>query len=136
MSTRPVSPLVESGLAELAAGALSGWVYTLVTQQPDLARRLGIVDGSRIRQWHLDLAMLGTASVAAGLAVPDAPASAQRALQVGAWTNAMAFLPMAFDRDMAQRPTFKAAAAASFVATTWGFCGLALHARRTRRTSR
>lgn len=130
----PRSALVESGLVELAAGALSGWVYTLVTQQPDLARRLGIVDGARVRQWHLDLAMLGTASVAAGLAVPDAPVSAQRALQVGAWTNAMAFLPMAFDREMGQRPTFRAAAAASFAATTWGFCGLAIHARRTRRS--
>lgn len=127
------SSLVESGLVELAAGALSGWVYTLVTQEPALAKRLGIVDPARIRQWHLDLAMLGTASVAAGLAAPDAPASATRALQVGAWTNAMAFLPMAFDRDMASRPTFKAAAVGSFVATTYGFCGLAWHARRTRR---
>jgi hypothetical protein len=63
------SALVASGLVELAAGALSGWIYT--------ATRMGVgagtVDPKRIRQWHLDLAMLGTATVAAGLAVPDAP---------------------------------------------------------------
>lgn len=55
-------------MVELAAGAASGWIYTLARTQPELAARLGIRSGARIRQWHLDLAMLGTATVADGLA--------------------------------------------------------------------
>lgn len=131
MSAR--SPLVESGLAELGAAALSGWAYTLVTARPDLARRLGVVDGVRVRQWHLDLIMMGTAKVAVGLATPELPAGPRRALAVGAWTNAMSFLPMAFSKDLSERPAFRAAVGASFVVTTYGFCGAALHARRQRR---
>ncbi|HEX8103991.1 MAG TPA: hypothetical protein VF533_15340 [Solirubrobacteraceae bacterium] len=131
----PPSLLLTSGLAELAAGALSGWVYTLVRTQPDQARRLGIVSGPRIRQWHLDLAMLGTATVACAHAVPDAPRPVAAALGVGAWTNAMAFLPLAFKPDLDQRLAFKAAAAASFTATSVGFTGMAATAitRRRRR---
>jgi len=124
---------VASGLAELAAGALSGWVYTLCRQQPEIARRLGIRNVGRIRQWHLDLAMLGTASVAVGLAVPDAPRPVRAALGVGAWTNAMLFLPLAFKPEVDEHPAYAAAAAASFTATTVGFCGAALSARRARR---
>jgi len=123
------SALVASGLVELAAGALSGWIYT--------ATRMGVgagtVDPKRIRQWHLDLAMLGTATVAAGLAVPDAPKAVQAALGVGAWTNAMAFLPMAFSDDLEKTTAFKIAAVGSFVATSVGFTGMALSALRSRR---
>jgi hypothetical protein len=127
------SPLVRSGAAELAAGALSGWVFTLCRQQPELARRLGIKHPARIRQWHLDLAALGTASVALGAALPDAPRVPTRALQIGAWTNAMAFLPLAFSDDLDQGLPYRAAAVGSFVATTVGFCGLAVHAWRAGR---
>src|SRR3954463_3519615 len=65
--------LVASGMAELAAGALSGWVYTLAKTQPDAAKRIGLKSTPRVRQWHLDLAMLGTAAVAAGPAGPPPP---------------------------------------------------------------
>jgi len=61
------SRLVSSGVTELAAGALSGWVYTLARTQPELAQRLGIKNTARIRQWHLDLIMMGTATIACGL---------------------------------------------------------------------
>ncbi|MTD44951.1 hypothetical protein GKE82_11785 [Conexibacter sp. W3-3-2] len=121
---------MRSGMAELAAGALSGWVYTLARQQPELARRLGIRNTARVRQWHLDLAMLGTATVVCGLAVPEPPRYAARALQVGAWTNAMAFLPLAFRPDVDEHPAYVAGAAASFVATSVGFTGLAIAAGR------
>ncbi len=123
------SALVVSGLAELAAGALSGWVYTAVRSGVGAGR----VKPARIRQWHLDLAMLGTATVAAGLAVPDAPKVVSTALGIGAWTNAMAFLPLAFDEELAEHPAFKAAAVASFVATSVGFTGMAISAARQRR---
>ena len=73
MSRAAPSRLVTSGLAELAAGALSGWVYTVARTQPELSARLGIKSAARVRQWHLDLAMLGTATVACGLAMPDPP---------------------------------------------------------------
>lgn len=131
----PPSLLLTSGLAELAAGALSGWVYTFTRTQPDKARELGIANGARIRQWHLDLAMLGSATVAAAKAVPDPPRAVAGALGVGAWTNAMLFLPLAFKPDADETAAFKAAAIASFTATSVGFTGMAATAlsRRLRR---
>jgi hypothetical protein len=124
--------LVASGMAELAAGALSGWVYTVARTQPELAARLGIKSAARVRQWHLDLAMLGTATVASGLAVPDPPRVAATALGIGAWTNAMAFLPLAFNPDLDQHPAYRACAGISFVLTTVGFVGMAADAARRR----
>lgn len=128
--------LVRSGLTELAASALSGWVFTLCKTQPDIARRIGIQSTARIRQWHLDMAALGTASVACGLAMPDAPPNARRALTVGAWTNAMAFLPLAFRPQLDKHPIFLAAVTASFATTTFGFCGMAAGAHRRSRPRR
>ena len=130
------SLLLTSGLAELAAGALSGWVYTFTRTQPDKARELGIANGARIRQWHLDLAMLGSATVAAAKAVPDPPRPVAAALGVGAWTNAMLFLPLAFKPDADETVPFKAAALASFTATTVGFTGMAATALSRRRRRR
>jgi hypothetical protein len=132
------SALVVSGLAEVAAGALAGWPYTLVRQDPEAARRLlGIRSAARVRQWHLDLAMLGGLTVAVGTAVPDAPRWASFPLAVGAWTNAMAFLPLAFAPDVDKHPAYRALAGASFVATSVGFVGMAVEgARRRRRRGR
>jgi hypothetical protein len=128
------SALVVSGLAEVALGALAGWPYTLVRQDPEAARRLlGIRSAARVRQWHLDLAMLGGLTVAVGTAVPDAPKWASVPLAVGAWTNAMAFLPLAFRPEVDRSPVYKAAAGASFVATSVGFVGMALAGARARR---
>jgi hypothetical protein len=125
--------LVASGMAELAAGALSGWVYTLARTDPELAGKLGIKSAARVRQWHLDLAMLGTATVAAGLAEPDASPVVKTALGIGAWTNAMAFLPLAFSPDLDRHPAYRAAAGTSFVLTTTGFVGMAAGALRRNR---
>jgi hypothetical protein len=132
-STVP-SALVVSGLTEVAAGALAGWPYTLVREDPDAARRLlGIRSGARIRQWHLDMAILGGLTVAVGTAVPDAPRWAQVPLGVGAWTNAMSFLPLAFKPDVDRHPVYRAAVATSFVATSLGFTAMALEGWRRRR---
>jgi hypothetical protein len=136
---RPSAPsaLVVSGLAEVALGALAGWPYTLVRQDPEAARRLlGIRSAARVRQWHLDLAMLGGLTVAVGTAVPDAPKWASIPLGVGAWTNAMAFLPLAFRPEVDQSPVYKAAAGASFVATSVGFVGMAVAGAARRRRPR
>lgn len=131
---RPARPstLLASGVAELAAGALTGWVYTFVKTQPDRARNLGIVSTARVRQWHLDLAMLGTATVALAVAVPDAPRPVAAALGLGAWSNAMFFLPLAFNPELDKHPAFLAGVATSFAATSVGFTGMAatIFARR------
>lgn len=128
----PPSALVASGLTELAASAVSGWLFTVCRTQPELAKRLGVRSVPRIRQWHLDMAALGTASVACGLAMPDAPARVTTALTIGAWTNAMAFLPLAFRPDLDKHPAFVGAMVLSFAATTAGFCGMAGTAHRQR----
>jgi hypothetical protein len=135
-TTHVPSALVVSGLAEVAAGALAGWPYTLVRQDPESARRIGIKSGARIRQWHLDLAMLGGLTVAVGTAVPDAPKWASVPLGLGAWTNAMAFLPLAFAPDVDKHPVYRAITGTSFVCTSAGFVGMALTGARRRRQAR
>lgn len=119
------SGLVASGVAELAAGALSGWVYAAVMYDNDGARKLGIRSTPRIRQWHLDLVALGTGTIALGLAVPDAPKGVRRALAVGAWTNAMMFLPLAYRPELLQHPAYRTVGVASFITTSAGFSGMA-----------
>lgn len=129
------SLLLAAGATELAAGALTGWVYTFAKTQPERARELGIVSTARIRQWHLDLAMLGTATVALAVAVPDPPRPVAAALGAGAWANAMFFLPLAFKPDLDKHPAFLAGVVTSFVATSVGFSGMAgtVWSRRRRR---
>ncbi len=130
------SGLVTSGVVELAAGALSGWIYAAVRYDGDGARKLRIKSPARIRQWHLDLIALGTGTVALGLAVPDAPKGIQRALAAGAWMNAMMFLPLAYRPGLLQNPTYRALGLASFVSTSVGFTGMAINAVRRRRADR
>jgi hypothetical protein len=127
-----VDPLVVSGLVELATGALTGWLYTLVKTDHDKARALGIKSGARVRQWHLDLIALGGLTAMAGTAVPDLPWWVKWPLGIGAWSNAMSFLPLAFDPEIEQRELYRAAVGASFVTTSVGFTGLALTAARRR----
>lgn len=124
------SALVVSGLTELAAGALSGWVFAAVRKRPQTMRALGVRAPQRIRQWHLDLTMLGGFTVICGMAVPAAPRLTTTALAVGAWTNAFAFLPLAFKPDLENRPAYLVPLAGSFVATSIGFCGVARTAHR------
>jgi hypothetical protein len=130
------SGVVTSGVVELAAAALSGWVYALAKYDAERARALGIKSPARIRQWHLDLAALGTATTALGLAVPDAPKTVQRALIAGAWSNAMMFLPLAFRPEAMQNPAYRRLGIASFVTTSVGFSGMAISALRRRRATR
>lgn len=130
------SGVVTSGVVELAAGALSGWVFAAVRYDSDGARKLRIKSPGRIRQWHLDLIALGTATVVLGLAVPEAPRTVQRTLAVGAWTNAMMFLPLAYWPEALQNPTYRKLGLASFTSTSVGFTGMAVTALRRRRAAR
>ena len=77
--------------------------------------------------------MLGGLTVAVGTAVPDAPRWASASLGVGAWTNAMMFLPLAVKPDVDRSPVYKAVAGASFIATSAGFVGMAAEGWRRRR---
>ena len=129
------SGLVTSGVVELAAGALTGWLHALAAYDNPRARRLGVQNAARVRQGHLDLAMLGTATIALGLAVPAAPRWAQRALGVGAWTNAVLFFPLAFHPDLMRQPAYRGLGLASFMSTSVGFGGMAVTALRRRRAS-
>jgi hypothetical protein len=131
------SALVVSGLAEVALGALAGWPYTLIRQDPETARRLlGLKSAARVKQWHLDLAILGGLTVAVGTAVPNAPKWASVPLGVGAWTNAMSFLPLAFNPEVDKSPVYKTVAGASFITTSVGFVGMAVEGARRRRQAR
>jgi hypothetical protein len=135
-AARTPSALVTSGVVELAAGALTGWLHALTTYDNPRARQLGIKNASRVRQGHLDLAMLGTATIALGLAVPSAPRWVQRSLGVGAWSNAVLFFPLAFKPDLMKQPAYRNVGLASFVSTSVGFTGMAITALRRRRAAR
>lgn len=130
------SGLVTSGVVELAAGALTGWLYTIAKYDVDRARLIGIKNTARVRQGHLDLAMLGTATIAMGLAVPGAPRWTQRTLGAGAWTNALLFFPLAWRPEAMKHPAYRAVTIASFVSSSLGFSGMGLTALRRRRAAR
>lgn len=117
--------MVVAGLTELALGALIGWPMSLAVSRPDDLRRLGIRSGARLRQWHLDLIMLGSLTALAPAVVPDPPRKVAVPLAVGAWTNANAFGVLAFRPDLKDHPAYKAGVVGSFIATSWGFAGLA-----------
>lgn len=127
-----IEGLVVSGLTELALGALTGWPMALAVSRPQDLHRIGIRSGARLRQWHLDLIMLGSLTALAPKVVPDPPRRVAIPLAVGAWTNANAFGVLAVRPELKDHPVYKAGVVGSFVATSWGFTGLAAEAWRRR----
>jgi hypothetical protein len=124
-SSATINGLVVSGLTELALGALTGWPMALSITRPDDLGKVGIRSGARLRQWHLDLIMLGGLTAASSRFVPQPPAVVAVPLAVGAWTNANAFGVLAFRPELEEHPIYKAGVIASFLSTSWGFTGLA-----------
>jgi hypothetical protein len=122
--------LVVAGVSELALGALTGWPMALAVSRPQDLGKIGIRSGARLRQWHLDLIMLGALTAAAPKLVPELPRSVAVPLAAGAWTNANAFGVLAFRPELVDHPLYKAGVTASFVSTSWGFTGLAAVAWR------
>lgn len=120
-----IDGLVVAGLTELAMGALTGWPMALAVSSPEDLPKIGIRSGARLRQWHLDLIMLGSLTAAAPKLVPNPPRKVAVPLAVGAWVNANAFGVLAFRPELKEHPAYRAAVAASFVSTSWGFTGLA-----------
>ncbi len=124
--------MVAAGVTQVAVGAMSGWGLAALVGVPGLGERLGVVDPVRLRQAHLDVLIMGGLVTAAGL-VDDAPSWAKRATKVGAWTNPLLFVPLAFRPDAARSKMYTAASATSFTVTCAGWVGLALTARRAAR---
>lgn len=129
--TRPaVDGVVVAGLTELALGALTGWPMALAVERPQDLEKIGIRSGARLRQWHLDLIMLGSLTAMAPRLVPDLPRTVAVPLAVGAWTNANSFGVLAFRPELLDHPAYKTGVIASFISTSWGFTGLATVAWR------
>jgi hypothetical protein len=120
-----VDGLVVAGLTELALGALIGWPMAVAVSRPDNLGKLGIRSGARLRQWHLDLIMLGSLTATAPRLVPGLPRKVAVPLAVGAWVNANGFGLLAFRPELKDHPVYKAGAVGSFISTSWGFVGLA-----------
>jgi hypothetical protein len=122
-----------SGFTELAAGALSGWVYTIVITDRERAEALGIQAPARVRQWHLDLIALGSLQILVSQALPDLPRRIAVPLGVGAWANAMAFGVLAVRPGLDQTAGWRAAIGSAFVTTSFGFTSAAVEACKRRR---
>lgn len=108
--------VVRVGLAELAFGALMGWVVAANFLAPQLLKRIGVTNGRRFLQAHLDYIIMGILLIAVGLAVPNLPGWLVAVLVYGTLLNPTLFLPMAFNADITSNAAFKAATFTSFVA--------------------
>lgn len=127
--------LVAAGTRQIAIGALSGWGLAALVGVPGLSAKLGIRDPKRLRQAHLDVIIMGGLLTAAG-AVEDVPVWARTAARVGAWTNPLLFVPLAFDERSGATRSYQAASVASFTVTCAGWIGIARAARRAAREHR
>lgn len=121
-----VSWITQVGAIELALGALSGWIVWLALDTK-LLKKIGVRSPRRLLQAHIDLIMMGTILIAVGVAAPDFPAPWSYLLVIGAWTNALLFVPAAWHD---KKPTdFKAnaAQAVSFAMVSTGTVALAVY---------
>ncbi|AMU19769.1 hypothetical protein [Mycobacteroides abscessus] len=112
--------VVRIGLAELALGALLGWVVAANFLAPQLLRRAGVTNGRRFLQAHLDYIIMGILLIAVGLAVPDLPGWLAAVVAYGALLNPTLFLPMAFKQNVTSNTSFQVATFTSFVAMSGG----------------
>src|SRR5690606_38227927 len=100
--------LVASGTTQVAIRALSGRGMAARVGNLGLSRKLHIVNPIRMRQAHLDVIIMGGLVTAAGL-VDDVPPWARNATRIGAWTNPLLFVPMAFKKDASGTKAYMAA---------------------------
>ena len=122
------------GTAEKGNGVLR-LLKAIRHDAPDVGttrKRLGVQDVVRLRQAHLDVLIMGGLLTAAG-SVPGVPTWARRAAVVGAWTNPLLFVPLAFDPKAPAKKSYGLASAASFTVTCAGWFGIARAARRARK---
>jgi hydroxylaminobenzene mutase len=62
----------------------------------DWLKKVGVRSPRRIFQAHLDLIIMGVILIAVGTAAPEFPTPWSVILVIGAWTNALLFLPAAW----------------------------------------
>jgi hydroxylaminobenzene mutase len=122
-----VNWVTQAGAIELAFGALSGWVMTVMVERPDLLRRAGVKAMARVRQAHLDYIIMGVILIALGLAAPGLPRVWQVLLVVGAWVNPTLFVPLAFNPDTQRALPYRAVTVASFVCMSAGTVAAAVY---------
>lgn len=127
--------LIASGTTQVAIGALSGWGLAALIGIPGLKEKLRIEDPIRLRQAHIDVIIMGGLVTAAGL-VDGAPNWARHATRIGAWTNPLLFVPLAFKGGSATSKAYQAASVASFTVTCAGWVGMARTARRAAKQRR
>jgi hydroxylaminobenzene mutase len=121
-----ISWITKAGAVELALGAVSGWIVWIALDT-DWLKRFGVRSPRRLLQAHIDLIMMGTILIAAGLAAPDLPKPWSYFLAIGAWTNALLFVPAAwYDKKPADAKAILAQAA-SFTLVSAGTVALAVH---------
>ncbi|MFD6197776.1 hypothetical protein ACFWE3_13835 [Mycobacteriaceae bacterium NPDC060252] len=118
--------IVRIGLAELAFGAMMGWTVAANFLAPQVLKRIGVTNGRRLLQAHLDYIMMGILLIAVGLAVPGMPGWLAAVVVFGALLNPTLFLPMAFKENITSTLCFKAATFISFVAMSGGLVVVAL----------
>jgi hydroxylaminobenzene mutase len=95
MLVAAASWITKAGSVELAVGALLGWVVWMALDTRWL-KKIGVRSPRRILQAHLDLIIMGILLIAVGTAGPDFPSPWSVILVIGAWTNALLFLPAAW----------------------------------------
>ncbi|MBI2690324.1 MAG: hypothetical protein HYX29_00035 [Solirubrobacterales bacterium] len=121
-----VSWITQAGAVELAVGALSGWAVWMATDT-DWLKKIGVRSPRRIFQAHLDLIIMGVILIAVGTAAPDFPEPWSVILVVGAWTNALLFLPAAWSDKKPTDLKAIAAQAVSFSLVSVGTVAFAVH---------
>lgn len=121
-----VSWITQVGAVELAVGALSGWVVWMATDT-DWLKKIGVRSPRRIFQAHLDLIIMGVILIAVGTAAPDFPTPWSVILVVGAWTNALLFLPAAWSDTKPKDLKAILAQAVSFTLVSVGTVAFAVY---------
>ena len=121
-----ISWMTQLGAVELALGAVSGWIVWIALDTTWL-KKFGVRSPRRLLQAHIDLIMMGTVLIAVGVAAPDLPAPWSYGLAIGAWTNALLFVPAAWHDRKPTDLKANLAQAVSFALVSTGTVALAVY---------
>lgn len=121
-----ISWITKVGAVELAFGALTGWIVWVALDTKWL-KKIGVRSPRRLLQAHIDLIMMGTILIAVGVAAPDFPRPWSDFLVIGAWTNALLFVPAAWYDTKPKDLKANLAQAASFTLVSTGTVALAVY---------